>query len=431
MGAALSLVIVAVLVIAGAWWLSALPGDLSVTLGDTTIQASTPIALTLLALLFFAIYVVVRLLAGLISLPRRNRRWRAENHRRQGDRSVTRTLVALAANDAGAARREAERSRRLLGDTPLTMLLAAQAARQAGREVEAEGAFQALAQSREGRLLGLRGLMRQAIDKQDWQAATTIAAQAEAAHPGAAWLRDERRTLALRTGNWREAMRLAAPNQRAALTLAAAEEEPDPNASMRLAKQAFEADPGLPAAAVTYAKRLRATGRERLAQEALRRAWSLNPQPDIAEEFVRPLPDKLARAQDMAVLVRSNPDHAESTLAVGRAALEAGLTGEARRQIEAARARGLNEKRLWTLLADVAAMDGKPEEEQDALRHVPNADPDPVWRCTNCGTQHTAWHPICHACEATGMIGWGKPINEPNPYAVRITQSQAIEGLTS
>lgn len=430
MGAALSLVIVAVVVIAGAWWLSLLPGDFSLTLGDTTLQASTPVALTLIVVLFVILYILVRLLAGIISLPARNRRWRAANNRRQGDRAVNRALVALAADDPGAARRELERSRRLLGDTPLTLLLAAQAARQAGREIEAEDAFKALAQSRDGRLLGLRGLMRQAMAKEDWDSATAIAAQAEAAHPGAAWLRDERRTMALRTGNWREALRLAPPEQQAALGVAAAEKEPDPAASLRLAKQAFEANPGLSAAAVTYAQKLRSTGRERLAQEALRRAWSIAPQPDIAAEFVSPAPDKLARAQDMAVLVRSNPDNAESMLAVGRAALEAGLTGEARKQIEAARAHGVNERRLWTLLADVAVMEGKPDEEQDALRHVASADPDPVWNCTHCGTRHAAWHPTCTTCDSTGTIVWGHPATS-SATTIRVLQKQPIEGLTS
>ena len=84
----------------------------------------------------------------------------------------------------------------------------------------------------------------------------------------------------------------------------------------------------------------------------------------------------------MAVLMRSNPDNPEAYMAIARAALDAGLTIEARRQIDRARAAGFNQRRFWSLAADVAVLDGKPDEAQDALRHMQDADPDPAWRCT-------------------------------------------------
>ncbi len=430
MRAVILLTILVVLCVAGAWWLSGLPGMISASIAGTTIEAATPVALALIALLFLALYALVRLLARLIALPRANRRWRARRRRAQGDAAVTRTLVALAANDAGAARREAERSRRMLGDTPLTLLLAAQAGRQAGRGVEAETAFLLLADHKEGRLLGLRGLLRQAMQKQDWPAATALAAQAEAAHPGAAWLRDERRQMALRTGQWREALRLSAPEGRAALAVAAAAEEVDPTAATRLARQAWEADPALAPAAVAYASRLRAGGRERAVLDVLRRSWSISPHPDVAEAFLQPAPDKLARAQAAAQLVRSNPGHPESFLLLARTALDAGLTTDARRQVESARAAGMNQRRLWVVAADIAVMEGNAEEAQEALRQVPAADADPVWRCSNCGTVHAAWHPVCDACDATGTIGWTQPGDAAGLHPPRLAAPQAIEGLT-
>ncbi len=429
MRAAILLVIAAILCVAGAWWLSGVPGTLSVTIADTTIEAATPVAITLIALLFLAIYLVLRLIAWLLSLPGRNRRWRSRRSREQGDAAVNRTLIALAANDAGAARREAERSRRYLGDTPLTLLLAAQAGRQAGRDAEAEAAFRLLADSKDGRLLGLRGLLRQAVHKQDWATATALAGEAEKTHPGARWLRDERRNMALRQGEWNEALRLSGPEDRAALSVAAADHAADPSASLRLARQAFEADPALVSAAVAYARRLRDAGRRGTAQDVLRRSWSLNPHPDSAAEYVRMAPNKLEAARELAVLVRANPNHAESHIAVGRAALDAGLTNEARKQVEQAQAEGLNQRRVWTLLADIAAMEGKPDEAQDALRHVSDADPDPVWRCTRCGTQHAAWHAICDVCDSTGTIAWVQP-TEGALHAPRLPEPEAIEGLT-
>jgi len=431
MRAAILFVLIAISVVTVAWWLSGIPGDFSLTLGDWTIQMATPIAVVLAAALFLVLYAIIRLLAFLVSVPGRNRRWRERQRRRQGDAAVNRTLIALAANDAGAARREAERARRSLGDTPLTLLLAAQSALQAGRESEAQTIFQFLAKSRDGKLLGLRGLMRQAMARHDWTAATQIAGQAEAAHPGASWLRVERRYLALRTGHWRDALRLAGSKERAAIAVAAAEQEADPNRALKLARQAFDADPGLPAAALAYAGRLRAAGRDRPAQEVLRRAWSAHPQPELAEAYVAKAPDKLARFREMGALVRGNEGHVESVIALGRAALEAGLTGEARRHVDAAVTRGVNERRLWTLLADIAEMDGKPDEAQEALRRMQEASPDPVWRCTNCGALHSIWHPTCNACEAVGTITWTTQGGDTGAAVARLGQPAAIEGLTA
>ncbi len=60
------------------------------------------------------------------------------------------------------------------------------------------------------------------------------------AQPGAIWLRHERARLAVRAGDWSEALALAdADAPKAALAAAAAEAEPDPARALRLARQAW------------------------------------------------------------------------------------------------------------------------------------------------------------------------------------------------
>lgn len=442
MATVLRFLLLAALCVAGAWWVAALPGSVSMTIAGTTIETATPVALTLLVLLFLAIYVAVRVIAGVIRLPRSMRRGRRDRNRVRGDAAVTRTLVALAANDGGAARREAERSRRLLGDTPLTLLLAAQAGRQAGREDEATDVFRRLAERSDGRLLGLRGLLRQAVAREDWVAAAGYAEQAEAAHPGAAWLTEERQRLALQTGKYGEALRLLGPagrrgagrnsggdvGARAALGVAAAEEETDPSASLRLAKAAFEADQGLAPAAIAYATRLRAGGRERPALEALRRTWSIRPQPGVAECYMAALSDKLSRHRAAMELVTANPRHPDSALLLARTALDAGLTTEARRHAVTARNAGLGDRRLWVLLADLSEVEGDAAGSQEALRNIPGALPEPAWRCGNCGTLHQGWMAVCDACGVPGKIEWTMRGAEPGTPA-RVAAPAVIEGL--
>jgi HemY protein len=111
-------------------------------------------------------------------------------------------------------------------------------------------------------------------------------------------------------------------------------------------------------------------------------------------------------------LTAANPERAESRLLLARTALEAGLTGEARRQAEAVRTAGLNQRRLWLLLAQIEEEEGGDTEarrlaQRDALRHAASADPDPGWRCLSCHAPQVAWHPACPVCATPGSMAWG------------------------
>ncbi len=336
----------------------------------------------------------------------------------------------MAAGEKGDARREASRARRLLGDTPQTLLLAAEAGRIAGRADEAEAAFRALAARDDAAFLGLRGLLRQAIEREEWPEAAALARQAEAVQPGAAWLRRERARLAVRAGDWSDALALAdADAPKAALAAAAADAEPDATRALRLANQAWKDDPSLSPATLAYASRLRSAGREKRALAAIRHSWSIAPQPDLAEFALAPITDKLARMSAAQRLTEANPDHAESRLLLARTALDAGLTGEARRHAEAARATGLNQRRLWLLLAEIEEAEGGDTEagrlaQRDALRHAATADPDPQWRCTACHTAHADWHPSCPDCFTVGSLRWST-----GPVAAPIVQAMPTEML--
>ena len=401
----LLVLLVSALVLAFVWALADLPGRISGNIGDITFEAATPVVVLALLLAFVVLYVVFRLLGATVRLPRTLRARSAMRRRQAGDAATTRALLALAAGETGDARREASRARRLLGDTPATLLLAAAAGRIAGRVDESESAFRALADRKDAAFLGLRGLLLQAVEREDWAEAAALARQAETVQPGAAWLRHERERLAVRAGNWAAALELAdgdAP--KAALAAAAADAEPDAGQAMRLAKLAWQDDPSLAPAALAYARRLRATGRESRALAIIRQSWSIAPHPDLAEFALAPVDTPLARMPAAQKLTQANPEHVESRLLLARIALQAGLIGEARRHVEAARGAGLNQRRLWLLLAEIDEADGG--DQREALRHAAMADPDPVWRCTACRTVCAEWHPSCPNCFTVGSLRW-------------------------
>ena len=422
----------AVIVIVAAWYFAILPGTVAAEIGIFSFEADLPIVLLGLLGLFVLLHAVVRLISKTVFLPETIRRWRSGQKRESGEAAVTRTLVALAAGDTGDARREAARARRLLGDSPQVLLLAAEAGRLAGREKDAEAAFQALAARQDSAFLGYRGLLRQAMARKDWENAAVLARKAEAAHPGAAWLRAERAQLAMRTGAWSEALSLADQNApKAALATAAAEAETDPSASLRYAKQAWTADPALAPAALIYARRLREAGRESRAQDVLRKTWSIAPNPEIAAFAFAATPDPLARVQEAKRLAQENPGHAETHLMLAQASLAAGLVGEARHQAEAARAAGMNDKRLWLLIADIEEADhGETEEgraaQRNALRAASAADPDPAWRCTSCGSQQATWRAACPVCGTGGSLVWTGSQGRPGTEIVTLQADSPV-----
>jgi HemY protein len=406
----LAILVVCIILVGLAWFLAGLPGTVTAQIGDTTIEAGVPAVALGLLLLVAVVHLLLRLLGAIIGLPAALRRYRARRNRRLGDIAVTRALVALAAGESADARREAQRARHLLGDTAQTLLLSAEAGHQAQREDEAEAAFHALSERSDAAFLGLRGLLRQAVARQDWTEAALLARRAEAAHPGAAWLRAERWQLAIRTQDWKEALALSAPDgPRAALAAAAAAAEPAQDRALKLARDAHESDPGLPAAALAYARRLREAGKEKRAQAVIRRAWQSNPHPDLAEFALASETDLLTRYKAAQLLAETNPGHVESEMLLARTALDAELLGEARRHAEAATQSG--QRRAWVLLADIAEAQGPDNEaarqaQRDALRHAATAGPDPIWRCEHCGSPQQAWAPVCPHCFTPGRIAW-------------------------
>lgn len=400
------------IIVAAAWLLAGIPGHVVASIGAFTIETSTPFAILMLVALVVVTLIVLRVLRGLLAFPHAGAGWRRSRRHVRGERAVTRVLVALAAGEKVEARKEARRARQLLGESPQTLLLVAEAGRLSGREDEAAEAFRALTKQKEARFLGLRGLLRQAVERRDWPEALVIANQAEFSHPGTAWLRQQRAELALQTENWAEVLELVGQDPlRPTYYIAAATAELDPARALSFARQAWKQDPAFPPAAIAYASRLRATGHEKRATSCIADAWKRAPHPDLAAFALASEPDKFARVQAAKRLVAGNPTNPESRLLLAQVMFDAGLTGEARHQIEIAETEGAKQRRLYLLRAEIEEQERGDTEsgraaQRDALRRAASAEPDPHWQCTSCNANHAAWHPKCTTCGNVGTIKW-------------------------
>ncbi len=403
--------IVGVAVIAIAWGLANLTGHVDATVGPYKIETSASLTILVLGVAFLALYLLLRLLIWLVTLPLASGGWRQRLRGRAGERGITRVLIALAAGEDRVARREAKRVRQVLGDSPQTLLLAAEAGRLGGREDEAEAAYRTLTQREDGRFLGYRGLLRQAIERRDWAQAEILAREADAARPGTVWLRQQRAELAVQSNAWAEAAELTDQSgPKMVYSIAASDAEKDPVRALAYAKQAWRIDPAFTPAVLAYARLLRASRKERRALAAVAEAWKKSPHPELAEFALAPATTPEARYEAAKRLVAQNPTNAESRLLIAKTALEAGRAEEARREIEAAKADGVNQRRLWMLAAELAEASGETEEartaQRDAFRQVGVAESDPTWRCSNCRNETATWSPRCSSCGSVGTLTW-------------------------
>jgi len=397
---ALKYILITGILLAIAWWVASLPGNVTAEAGRFTITTSTPASLLLLFLLVALLTITIRVIGGVRRVPGGFLAWRGGRRQKLGDNATERGIVALAAGDAKQAQTEAMRARKLIGDTPLVLLLTAESARLAGQAEQAKAAFTKLTRNKNMAFLGHRGLLRHAMDEQAHKTAQGHALAAADAYPNSQWLAAQRLNLAAKQRDWPAALALTKnPAETAALATQAARDATTQHQALTYAKQAVRAQPTLAPAVAAYAEALRAAGKPRAAKRALLAGWKAAPHPMLAEAFLNPLPTPIERAQAAGELAAANPGHLESELALAQTALAARLTGEARRHAEAAIAAGATDGRAEAV---IAALDGKPAAQQLT----------PGWECSACHAAQTGWAALCANCQRIGTLAWRRPTSK-------------------
>ncbi|HYP63524.1 MAG TPA: heme biosynthesis HemY N-terminal domain-containing protein [Acidocella sp.] len=388
--------VLAAIFLALAWWVGGLPGDVTAHVGTYTITTSTPAALLLLFLIALIFTMLVRVIGGIGGAPGKVAAWRGKKRTAAGERATQRGLVALAAGDAVAAKAEAQRAHKLLGDTPLSLMLRAEAARLAGDLAGAKTAFAQLTKHKEMRFLGHRGLLRASMEEADHNAASRHALDAEDAYPGAAWTRAQRLELALKGTDYIAALKLTQDkNEVAALAVAASTQAPASRDALHYAQMALKAVPGFAPAVASAASALRRLGKIRAARKMISSAWQLKPHPMLGAEWFAGGATPIERAQDATLLAAANPGHVESELVLAQTALDAGLVAEARRHAELALHAGPDDGRAQGIL--------------DTLEGKPRTAPRCGWVCAACHHTSQDWSALCPSCGKLGKLRWRTP----------------------
>lgn len=415
--------------IVAAVWLAERPGAVVIEWQGWRVDSSVGMLAAFVLLAAVVTALLYRLWRFVRRAPSQARDLRHERRRAAGYKALTQGMVAVAAGDAEEARRQARKADVLLGEPPLSLLLAAQAAQLGGDEGAARRYFESMLARPETEFLGLRGLLMQALRAGQQTRALELAERARGLRPNAASVLDALVTLHAQAGHWVEAQaaldRLAdrgllapsvARSRRAALLversrLASAAGRKDE--ALAQARRAHDLDPALVPATAELARGLIAAGSIRKAQKLLRAAWAIAPAAELAELYGASLPgDALARARGWASLAAAKPGHAESALVLAEAALAAGLWGEARRHLLPLAESGHG--RACRLLARVEEGEtGDAPRARQWVARAAVAGPEPAWHCSGCGVEAAPWRAVCERCGAVGTLVFGAALPGP------------------
>ena len=438
---------IAVLVV-GALWLLERPGSVVVdALGYTfTVQAGLFLLGT--ALTAFILFFAFRLLSGLLSIPSGMSRFFTRRAREKGYRDLTRGFVAVAAGDAAKAHFHARRVKQYLPDEKgLPLLLQAQAARMNGQDGDAIRAFEKLLTDKDASFFGIRGLLKDSLDKGDALRALDYARKAQSLHPKQGWVVRAVYDLEIRARQWDDAGRtLKRAEKIGAVTSDNARRDrvamdvmqSDVAAREGNAKKMFEhlerahrTDPLFAPVIARLADVYFAKDKPRKVQAMVEKAFPVAPHPILAAIWDRlaptgPKKDSMRVMRWYEKLVTLNPDTPESHLAAARAAMHEELYGEARAYLKnAEKIQGSAE--LYRLRARLEEKSGGDAASvRGWLEKAADASPSKVWTCRETGRVYDGWSPIALPHGSFNTIVWdyagaarkGDVIGAPNDLMI-------------
>ena len=425
------LIIFLVVAVAVAWlavWFADNPGEVQITEPFFGNSFSPPFGILVLGMLLagaamtalFEVYRVV------VTAPKKIGRYRRQRRKERGYEELASGMVAAAAGDIGIAKQATKRAEKLLDKAPTTLLLGARSAQLEGNDGEARIKFKEMLKHRDTELVGLRGLLAQAIKDGDREAALELARKAYLRRPNAPWVLSTLFELQTEESRWQEALGsvndmarqklLDAPtaNRRRAILLhlqaLKKSEEGRYHEAFDLAKKAHKMLPGLAPIAVNAAELAEKIEKPRLARKFLEASWKAQPHPSLARALTAMSADQ-SPANRYKMFVRLHqlkPDSLEGELALAEQAIGAEQWPAAREALERAIGLGATAT-VYRLLAEVErATDGSAERIQSWLARAVDAPSDPTWLCRSTGETQATWAPFGPDGKFDSL-SWGSP----------------------
>lgn len=430
-------------------------GEVRIAFGGQEISLEPIAAIIGFVLAMLAVWIVFALLGLLLAVfhffngdETAITRYFNRRHEQKGFEALADGMVALAAGEGKTAVAKAAKAERYLNRPELTHLINAQAAELTGDRPRAMRYYKSLLSDDRTRFVGIKGILKQKLAEGDTETALKLAEKAFAIRPDHAETMNTLFALQSAKAEWRGASKTIAAEvkahvlpkdvgqrREAVLELAEARallEAGNIEAGKASALKANKLSPGLVPAAVLAAEMHMLDDSKRAAGNVLRKAWGLNPHPDLAAAFAEIEPDETPseRVKRFASLIKRNPDHEESKLLQAELALADEDFPAARRAV-----RNLIEEKPRPRVLSIMAAVEKGEGAEDKVVHAwlnkaLSAPRGPQWLCDNCGKIHGEWAPICDNCSGFDTLDWKEPKGTPDLRATTALVSLTPDVVT-
>ncbi|ANT60192.1 heme biosynthesis protein HemY [Salipiger sp. CCB-MM3] len=418
----------------GAGYLMESQGGVQITAGGMEFTLGPLQSVIAAIVLVFVLWVVFKLVSLLIAILKfingddtALSRYFDRNRERKGYQAMSEGLLALASGEGKLAMAKAQKAERYLHKPEVTHLLTAQAAELTGDTRKAEEVYKKLITNEQTRFVGIRGMLKQKLAKGDTDTALKLAERAFALKPKHEEIQDVLLQLQAQKHDWQGARRtLSAKLKHGALprdiyrrrdaVLALSEakdimDEDKPIEAREAAIAASKGSPDLIPGASMAARSYIAQEKPKLAARILKKAWSVQPHPDLAAAFAEIAPDETpqARMKRFGTLTSVKPDHRETRLLKAELALAAEDFPEARRAVGNL-AETEPDARVLTVMAAIAKGEGAGEQVvRGWLAKALVAPRGPQWVCDKCHHVHAEWVPVCDNCEGFDTLSWRNP----------------------
>ncbi|MFA5592630.1 MAG: heme biosynthesis HemY N-terminal domain-containing protein [Micavibrio sp.] len=419
------------IVVCAALWLIGQRGAVDIAWNNYEITLQLGIFLLLLAFFAFFSAIFFKFAGMVVGAPGAYTKRRVERNRKKGFQALTRGFVAIAAGDARKATSYARDVRRLLPDeTGLPLLLEAQSARLRGEEGAARKSFEKLLGDKDAAFFGIRGLLKSSLDAGNVQEALTHANAALEKNPKQPWIIKSVYDLELQNHHWHAAYKTLAQARKykavdeeqarkdeIALLMILAEEDSIAGLEkgrFKKLERVLKLDPAFSPAIVKLGENYLARKKNRKVAALVERAWKMRPHPDLVALWDKLAPedkasDNFRRLRWIEKLVDFKPDSAQAHLAAAKAAMEAGLFGEARAHVTMAESirPSASVYRLYADLEEQTSRDASRTREW--MEKAASAPPDFVWYCSLTGAIYERWSPVAEPHGSFNTIEWGNP----------------------
>jgi len=422
------------IVVAGAWGVGVLmetDGGIRVSLADTEFTLGALESVIALVLLMGASWLLFKIVGFVVAFIRfafgdttAINRFFDRRRERKGYDALAEGMMALASGESKLAMTKAAKADRLLQRPELTTLLTAQAAEQAGDTAMATEAYKRLLVDNKTRFVGVRGLMKQQLDAGETDKALKLAEKAFALKPKHAETQDILLELQANSHDWSGARKTLGAKLKhgalprdvhkrrdAVLALGEARDVLDAKKPIEARETAIEANrlsPDLIPAAVMAADGYIADKKPKNATRVIKKAWSVQPHPDLAAAFARIQPQESPkeRIQRFGALIGQHQDHPETRMLKAELRIAAEDFPAARAALGDLAETDPTARSLAIMAAIEKGSGADDAVVKGWLARALTAPRGPQWVCDNCHKPHATWEPVCDSCNAFDTLSW-------------------------